>query len=330
MGSAHVTQRHPQHPCIQTHHVQRNLDRDGIDLDEQGVHQADGAHLELGGLIELAVQAQLSHLCHQLGIDVGDHGDDTLGAQCHQGYHLVIVARPDVDVVAAQCQGVGDQAEVARSFLDAVDHGMLAQLVVGFCGESGAGSRGHVIHDDGGMYPVSDVSVVLDKTGLSGLIIIRSDDEQAIHAAGLCVQGQIQGGHGAVAAGAGDDLDPMIGLLDAVFDEQLFSVFDDTENILVQSVIDGLDEWRDSSGERSDAAIIAFLRKVLNHEDVNHALHSLDIIPPFSVVLVDNEMEPVADLITLDDENIYLHDDFWEKMDKELDDFFEQLMSDTK
>ena len=98
----------------------------------------------------------------------------------------------------------------------------------------------------------------------------------------------------------------------------------------MQSVIDGLDEWRDSSGERSDAAIIAFLRKVLSHEDVNLALHSLDIIPPFSVVLVDNEMEPVADLITLDDENIYLHDDFWEKMDKELDDFFEQLMSDTK
>ena len=94
------------------------------------------------------------------------------------------------------------------------------------------------------------------------------------------------------------------------YDEQLFSVFDDTENILVQSVIDGLDEWRDSSGERSDAVIIAFLRKVLSHED--------------------NEMEPVADLITLDDENIYLHDDFWEKMDKELDDFFEQLMSDTK
>ena len=24
------------------------------------------------------------------------------------------------------------------------------------------------------------------------------------------------------------------------------------------------------------------------------------------------------------------NDDFWEKMDKELDDFFEQLMSDTK
>lgn len=102
------------------------------------------------------------------------------------------------------------------------------------------------------------------------------------------------------------------------YDEQLFSVFDDTENILVQSVIDGLDEWRDSSGERSDAAIIAFLRKVLNHEDVNHALHSLDIIPPFSVVLVDNEMEPVADLITLDDENIYLHDDFGKKWIKSL------------
>ena len=71
------------------------------------------------------------------------------------------------------------------------------------------------------MYPVGDVGVVLDETGLGGLIIIRSDDEQAIDAAGLCVQGQIQGGHGAVAAGAGDDLDPVIHLLDAVFDGSL-------------------------------------------------------------------------------------------------------------
>lgn len=103
----------------------------------------------------------------------------------------------------------------ARGFLDAVDHGVLAQLVVGLRGEGAAGTGGHVIHDDGGMYPVGDVGVVLDETGLGGLIIIRSDDEQAVDAAGLCVQGQIQGGHGAVAAGAGDDLDPVIHLLDA-------------------------------------------------------------------------------------------------------------------
>lgn len=114
-------------------------------------------------------------------------------------------------------------------------------------------------------------------------------------------------------------------------DEQLFSVFDDTEALLAQATIEGLEEWSGTNDDvNSKEALIAFLRKVLAHETVDKALRSLDIIPPFSVVLVDNTMEPIADLATLDDENIYLHDDFWEKIDKELDDFFEQLMADTK
>lgn len=115
------------------------------------------------------------------------------------------------------------------------------------------------------------------------------------------------------------------------YDEQLFSVFDDAETLLAQSTIEALDEWREANdSEPSDTALIALLREVLAQDEVNKLLHSLDVIHPFSVVLVDNAMEPVADLITLDDENVYLQDDFWEKMDKELDDFFEELMADTK
>lgn len=115
------------------------------------------------------------------------------------------------------------------------------------------------------------------------------------------------------------------------YDEQLFTVFDDADGVLAQSTVEEFDEWRAAhENDSSNAALIAFLRKVLNHDPVNRALQSIDFISPFSVVLVDANMEPVADLITLDDENIYLHDDFWEKMDKELDDFFEQLMADTK
>ena len=115
------------------------------------------------------------------------------------------------------------------------------------------------------------------------------------------------------------------------YDEQLFTVFDDGDGVLAQSTIDELDEWRTAhDGDQLDAALIAFLRKVLADERLCQAIHSLVVISPFSVVLVNADMEPVADLITLDDENIYLHDDFWEKMDKELDDFFDQLMADTK
>lgn len=115
------------------------------------------------------------------------------------------------------------------------------------------------------------------------------------------------------------------------YDEQLFTVFDDADGVLAQSTVEELDEWRTAhDGDTLESSLIAFLRKVLNHDEVNQALHSLDFVSPFSVVLVDAEMEPIADLITLDDENIYLHDDLWEKMDKELDDFFDQLMADTK
>ncbi len=115
------------------------------------------------------------------------------------------------------------------------------------------------------------------------------------------------------------------------YDDQQFVVYDDADGVLAQATVEAIDEWRAAhEGESSESALIALLRKVLEHDDVNRALHSLDFISPFSVVLVNADMEPVADLVTLDDENVYLHDDFWEKMDKELDDFFEQLMADTK
>ncbi len=115
------------------------------------------------------------------------------------------------------------------------------------------------------------------------------------------------------------------------YDEQQFLVYDDAENVLAQTSVDALDDWKEANdGEDVDAAMTALLRKVLSEEKVDNALRSLDFLPPFSVVLIDRSMETIAELITLDDENVYLHDDFWAKMDKELDDFFEQLMADTK
>ncbi len=115
------------------------------------------------------------------------------------------------------------------------------------------------------------------------------------------------------------------------YDDQTLSVFDDAENLLAQATLDGLDDWQEADGgEDAPDALVALLRSVLESEEVDRELRSLDVIAPFSVVLVDGAMEPVADLVTLDDENIYLHDEFWAKMDKELDDFFEQLMADTK
>jgi hypothetical protein len=47
-------------------------------------------------------------------------------------------------------------------------------------------------------------------------------------------------------------------------------------------------------------------------------------------LLVDEEMNIQAELLTIDQENIMIGDEFWEKMDRELDEFYEKLMSDIR
>jgi uncharacterized protein YaaN involved in tellurite resistance len=54
----------------------------------------------------------------------------------------------------------------------------------------------------------------------------------------------------------------------------------------------------------------------------------LNIIKPFSVLMVDEEMETIAELLLIDDDQMLIDDDFLEHMDDELDGFFKQLMSD--
>ena len=51
---------------------------------------------------------------------------------------------------------------------------------------------------------------------------------------------------------------------------------------------------------------------------------------PFSLLYVDKEMNVLAELLTIDKENIMISDEFWEKMDRELDEFYEKLMSDIR
>lgn len=93
---------------------------------------------------------------------------------------------------------------------------MLAQFIIGLSSELRTGSGGYVVHDNGRMHSVGNVSIVLNQTGLGGLIIIRCHDQQAVCTAGLCIQRQIQSGTGAVATGTGNDLYPVIDFLDTV------------------------------------------------------------------------------------------------------------------
>lgn len=111
-------------------------------------------------------------------------------------------------------------------------------------------------------------------------------------------------------------------------DDLLLSIYDDSENVLFKNTIDEWAELKENADFEQN--VIDSLRKVLNNESLIKEFESLDTDVPFSVVLVNDDHEPVEDLIMIDKDIIFLDDEFIQKMDRELDDFFEKLMSDVK
>ena len=113
------------------------------------------------------------------------------------------------------------------------------------------------------------------------------------------------------------------------YDDLLVVIYDDSENILLQETIDGWDDLKENS-ENLEEAVIDSLKYVLNTDSINQKFESLDFVGPFSVILVDDNFEQICELVTYDKDMIYLEDDFLDKIDKELDEFFEKLMSDVE
>lgn len=107
------------------------------------------------------------------------------------------------------------------------------------------------------------------------------------------------------------------------------SFYDDNDVLLQQITLDESEELKESAEEPS-SELIALLRQALDAPEVDAAFGSLDTVAPVSVVLINEDKEPVCELKTFDNEMLFLEDDILKKMGQELDEFFEQLMSDVK
>lgn len=113
------------------------------------------------------------------------------------------------------------------------------------------------------------------------------------------------------------------------FDDLSMAIYDDMDNILEQTTID---EWDELRSEQTDfeEEVIKALRSVLNNDRMKKAFESLDLVGPFSVILINEEHEHLEDLVTFDKDTVFLDNDLLSNWDKDLDDFFEKLMSDVK
>ena len=108
-------------------------------------------------------------------------------------------------------------------------------------------------------------------------------------------------------------------------------VYDDADREIIKSNIEGWDEWKESlyTIDTTDA-IAGIITDVIFNTDLIELFNDMEYEGPFSLLLVDDKMDVISEILTIDNENIVIGDEFWEKMDKELDEFYEKLMSDIR
>lgn len=97
--------------------------------------------------------------------------------------------------------------------------------------------------------------------------------------------------------------------------------FDDEEQEITRCVVE---QWIDNKDENFYEEVATVLRKEL-HRNQNVA-GNLGIVKPYSFVLEDDDKESVAELFVADDDTVIIGGDLMEGLDKELDDFFDNLM----
>lgn len=108
-------------------------------------------------------------------------------------------------------------------------------------------------------------------------------------------------------------------------------VYDDADNILTDTTLSTWDDWKSESvSEDIISSFITLITDTVNAPELSEIFAEMDYNGPFSLLLVDEQMNVISELLNIDKENILLGDDFWEQMDKELDEFYEKLMSDIK
>ncbi|MCX6309612.1 MAG: hypothetical protein NTY32_12535 [Bacteroidia bacterium] len=110
-----------------------------------------------------------------------------------------------------------------------------------------------------------------------------------------------------------------------------FSVFDDEDHELIKVPVAAWQEeyeTLDNEAELKECELM--LREIVHKVKDEGVFEKINILKPFSVLMVDEEMETLAELLLLDDEQYLVDDHFLKHIDEELDAFFEKLMADIK
>ena len=100
-------------------------------------------------------------------------------------------------------------------------------------------------------------------------------------------------------------------------------LFDDEDNELGHTSVK---EWVAYEGDDFDEMVADTLTSLLHSMKDAGDLDCLQILKPYSFVLVDEDKETIAELLLLDDDTLIVNDELLKGLDDELNDFLKELL----
>ena len=97
--------------------------------------------------------------------------------------------------------------------------------------------------------------------------------------------------------------------------------FDDDENEITRCVVE---QWIDNKDEDFYDKVLLILRNQFKR--MRKIIDNFGILKPYSLVLENDDKESMGELYLADDDTVIVSSDLMEGLDKELDDFFNDLM----
>lgn len=101
------------------------------------------------------------------------------------------------------------------------------------------------------------------------------------------------------------------------------TAFDDDDNEITRCVVEQWIEYKDEDFQQEAAAV---LRAVLH--DQKDVIEQMSLLKPFSFVLEDDDKETIEELYLVDDDIVIIHKELMTGLDKDLDDFLNDLLKD--
>ena len=100
--------------------------------------------------------------------------------------------------------------------------------------------------------------------------------------------------------------------------------FDDNEEEITRGLVE---QWIDNTDDDFYTAIPPIIHKCIEHQKA--LVENMGIMKPFTFVLENDEKEPLEELYIVDDDLVIIDGDMMQDLDKDLDEFLDNLLKDA-